>query len=350
MGKDAIDSRLAGRASLFFFLSTIYYLLSTIFPLYSGQEKSSASFKDTRNAVNAGGARKTSASFTEDSAIGEISITTVASSSFRHRMGGLTVYYYPGTINNVAATAGPYAGSVRLTWSAPGADGNTSTASKYVVKWDTNPVTSQLGFFGATTYIQTWGPLAPGGSESKTLTSLPRDATVYVRIEAVDSDGNQGYLSNQVSTTTPSAILSIAIAPTSYDFGSLALDVSSVTSAFVITNDGNVLETFSMRATTATADTPWKLAASSAGVNNANLRAAVHAAQPAAGVFGPEDSLTYNDQTATSAIFSIDGSSTAANVDIGNTRKLWLNLYMPEGSTTDYVQNFQMTITASESP
>lgn len=347
-------------------LLTLCTLLTLFtFSLTEAAERTSASFKDTRNSINAGGTRKTSTSFREDSALGELSLTTYTATSFRHRSGLLTIYYYPGTISDLAASTGPYAGSVRLTWTAPGAapgvDGNTATASSYVIKWDTNTIAAtQTAFNGATTYVQTFVPLAPTGSESRTLTGLTRNSTAYIRIEARDADGNQAYFSNEASSTTPATLVSITASPASYSFGSLyyhasAANDSSLASssnsatAITATNDGNVRETYSLRATTATVGTPWSLGAST-NTNVANLKSAIHGSRPSASQFATDDNLTYGDQTATSSVFSIDGSATGVNVDILENRSLWVNFSMPLMSDTTITQDLTLTITAQEQP
>ncbi|MEK7287102.1 MAG: hypothetical protein AAB091_00890 [Elusimicrobiota bacterium] len=347
--KGATKTKKAGRKILIASLASLAVMASLAF----SAERNSSSFMDTRNGLGIGGGRKTSSSFQEDSIIGPVAVTTATSSSFHHRSGLLSVYYYPGTIANLSASTGPYAGSVRIAWSAPGADGNVSTPSAYVVKWDTNPFTTQSAFNSATTYVQTWGPLAPGGSESRTLTGLPRNSTAYIRIEAQDADKNQGYLSVQASSTTPATVVSVTVSPGAYNFGSMFTNTSSVTAnSIVVTNDGNVYETYSMKATTATAGTLWKLGSNvSTNADEANLRAAFHGSRPAAGNFDANDDLAYANKTSNAAeTFTIGASSTGYNANVNEGRDLWINLNMPLMTSTTDQQDFTLTITAAEEP
>lgn len=331
-----------------FFASNLLFT----FPI-NATERTSASFMDSRNGISLGGARKTSTSFREDSAISALAITTATSSSFRHRAGLLAVYFYPGTITDLAATTGPWAGSSRITWTAPGADGNTGTATSYVVKWNNVSISSQAGFASATTYAQTWGPLAPTSAESQTMTGLVRNSNINIRIEAQDTDNNQGYLSVQASSTTPPTIVSVGVSPGTYDFGSQLHQASTVTtSAIVVTNDGNVQETYSLKATTNTAGTVWKLGSNvSTNVNEVNVRAAFHGSMPSQDQFDANDDLTNADKTANATeTFTVAGASSGSFVPINTTRSLWFRLAMPLMSSTTDQQEINVTVTAAEEP
>ena len=71
----------------------------------------------------------------------------------------------PAGIADLVANPGSTNGSVDLSWTATGDDGNSggSTAA-YIVKYALSAIT-QAGFDSATTYNQGWMPLAPGSGE-----------------------------------------------------------------------------------------------------------------------------------------------------------------------------------------
>ncbi|MBI4369526.1 MAG: hypothetical protein HY547_04780 [Elusimicrobia bacterium] len=334
------------------FCAGIFLSIAAVFlePLCA-REKGSASFRDTRNAVSAGGTRQSAASFREDAAWGQISATTYTSTSFRHRGGLLAGYSYPDTIRNLAITTGPWAGSIRLTFTSPGADGSVGNASSYVLKTAAAAIVDQTGFNDGTTYSQSWTPLAQGGSEAFTATGFTRDADLYARIEARDGDGNQAYYSNLASTKTPATLVSITVSPGTYNFGSQPLGTNVVaTTSFTVSNDGNVRETYSLRATTNTADTLWFLGTSTSNVDEVVLRAVFHATEPMTSSFQTDDNLEYGNLASNSTRFSADGSTTGVNVDIFEIRNLWSNLRLPGISRTTDTQAFQITITAQEEP
>ena len=101
----------------------------------------------------------------------------------------------PSAITNLSASTGND-DEILLTWTAPGEDGTTGTASSYIVKFATFQFTDQHGFDDAMTHQQEWVPLPAGNREDRTMKGLLAKTTYYVAIEAKNSIGNQGALSN----------------------------------------------------------------------------------------------------------------------------------------------------------
>jgi len=92
---------------------------------------------------------------------------------------------------------------IKLTWTAPGDDGMTETASGYIVKYSTvSNFTDQASFDAAREYPQSWTPAQPGTIEVKTLTGLKPRTTYYFAIEAYDEVSNQADLSNTIDNNT----------------------------------------------------------------------------------------------------------------------------------------------------
>ncbi|MCB4757739.1 MAG: hypothetical protein LHV69_12055, partial [Elusimicrobia bacterium] len=85
-------------------------------------------------------------------------------------------------ITNLQATTGQTEGKINLSWTAVGDDGNSGTAASYVVKYSTDPITTQGQFDSANTYTQSWNPLGTGESEAQTLSGLTGGTTYYIAI------------------------------------------------------------------------------------------------------------------------------------------------------------------------
>ncbi|MDY6960217.1 MAG: fibronectin type III domain-containing protein, partial [Halobacteriota archaeon] len=105
----------------------------------------------------------------------------------------------PSPITDLSASTGMNSGEVILSWTAPGDDGTTGTASGYVVRYSTSQITNQSEFDTASNYSNSWSPLVAGSNESYTLTGLTPSTTYYFAIEAFDEVPNQADLSNSPS-------------------------------------------------------------------------------------------------------------------------------------------------------
>jgi hypothetical protein len=147
----------------------------------------------------------------------------------------------PAAITDLSAVPGP--GSVRLTWTAPGNDGNTGTAAEYQIKYAKAPIVdfvsrwsaaSQTGWpdlrdplpmdygalwakadnYQATREISFWNacntagesaPRVAGTAETFQLTGLGQDSLYYFALVSYDNWGNVSGLSN-ITTASPTAI------------------------------------------------------------------------------------------------------------------------------------------------
>ncbi|HEY3284689.1 MAG TPA: PA14 domain-containing protein [Armatimonadota bacterium] len=95
------------------------------------------------------------------------------------------------------------AGAVTLTWTAPGNDGATGTATGYDVRYSTVAITP-ANFASATSAGLPPRPKAAGGAETMTLTLDPLQKFFFA-VVAVDQDANQSALSNVPEAQTLSA-------------------------------------------------------------------------------------------------------------------------------------------------
>ena len=107
--------------------------------------------------------------------------------------------------------------SVTLTWTAPGDDGNTGTASQYDIRYSTSPIND--GNWDAAIQVQGEPDPQPAGTEeSFTITGLEPNTAYYFAIMTADEVPNWSGLSNIASVTTndtesPADIANLAATP-----------------------------------------------------------------------------------------------------------------------------------------
>ncbi len=131
----------------------------------------------------------------------------------------------------LAGIAGPVAAvstptSVTLTWTAPGDDSLTGTATQYDVRWSTSPITA--GNFGSATAASgAPSPQASGSTETMLVNGLSPATTYWFAVRTRDDAGNWSLVSNIVQWTTPSAADTVRPAPLAVQLaGSTASSVS----------------------------------------------------------------------------------------------------------------------------
>jgi hypothetical protein len=320
-------------------------------------ESASASYRITRDSVNQGGQPKAATSYRMNAAIGETSQGNLLGATRRIGDGLMRIYFYPGRIADITAVPGTASGSIRLNWTAPGADGNLRTASKYMVKYSPSPITTQDAFDNAATLFTVAVPNGPGTAETIDVTGLTPGSTYYLAIAARDEDENQGALSNNPSTWSQVAVLAVDIenlngAPGLYGFGAMQMSSAAVsTSTIRVTNTGSVASTWSLKASTVTAGSPWQLTRGALAQDVFRLSAAFEEVRPSTSDFsaslGYEDRIITTEILATGTTFSVDGSSTGVDVPTGATRNVWFLLETPLASNTSSQQQIQVTVTAN---
>ena len=145
---------------------------------------------------------------------------------------------------------------------------------------------------------------------------------------------------------------SLSVNATSYNYGALGVNVSSVSSAIVVTNDsGSLVETYRIQGGNALSDAGgqnWTLA-SSPGTDQYALGAQFSSAQPAnaAGSWSSDD-LTASAITCTATQFG-NGTSAESGASVSPTtspsRNLWFRIQTPT-EVTDPSQH-SVTVTLS---
>lgn len=112
--------------------------------------------------------------------------------------GGAGDFIPPSSVFNLVAAPGGYPGEVRLTWTAPGDDGASGTASAYLIKVALSAITPAT--FDAATDIEFWinAPLpnAAGSPETLFVFGLDPAFTWFFALKAVDDAANVATISN----------------------------------------------------------------------------------------------------------------------------------------------------------
>ena len=129
--------------------------------------------------------------------------------------GGSSDTVPPAAITNLTAGAGDGGGEIDLHWSAPGDDGMTGRAARYIVRRAAAPITSEGAWSSATTIAGPPIPGTPGTAQAMTISGFEPGVTHYFAIRAQDEALNTGDLSNSPGATagqesTPPVISDIA--------------------------------------------------------------------------------------------------------------------------------------------
>jgi hypothetical protein len=110
----------------------------------------------------------------------------------------------PATITNLA-TSNPTSSSIKLSWTAPGDDGSTGTATTYDIRYRTGGAITDANWATATLVTGEPSPKSGGSSESFTVTGLSQSTTYYFAIKTLDEVPNISPISNSPSGTTTAA-------------------------------------------------------------------------------------------------------------------------------------------------
>lgn len=107
----------------------------------------------------------------------------------------------PATVTNLSVSS-PSSTTLDVSWTAPGDDGTTGTATNYDLRYDTSPITDDAEFNAATQASGEPTPGPAGTPESMTVSGLSLSTTYYFALKTSDEVPNVSALSNSASGTT----------------------------------------------------------------------------------------------------------------------------------------------------
>ena len=107
----------------------------------------------------------------------------------------------PATVSNLA-TSSPTTTSITLTWTAPGDDGNTGTATTYDVRYRTGGAVDSSNWASASQATGEPTPHVAGTGETFVVSGLSSSTVYYFGLETADEVPNWSAISNSPSGTT----------------------------------------------------------------------------------------------------------------------------------------------------
>jgi hypothetical protein len=124
----------------------------------------------------------------------------------------LTDTIFPAAITDLRADGGALDGTVALSWTAPGDNDTSGTASSYVVKYSDEEITEAN--WASATLVASGVPVPQiaGSSELMTVSELTPNDTYYFAVKTLDEVNNTSVISNSPSglatpdTSAPSTI------------------------------------------------------------------------------------------------------------------------------------------------
>jgi hypothetical protein len=121
-----------------------------------------------------------------------------------------------------------------------------------------------------------------------------------------------------------------------------------ITTSTVLTNTGNVDETYWVSATTITAGSPWQIAATAA-VDVYTLWAVVNSTQAGTVDFTAAHKLSDTAAACAAGVFTM-GNSNCVQVPVGATRTMWFQIATPLATSTAAAQDIRITARAVKDP
>jgi len=164
-------------------------------------------------------------------------------------------------------------------------------------------------------------------------------------IVSVAGAGSTDTMTLKVSVTAP---LDVTIYATEYDFGTVALNATSIsgTSTAVKNTSQDAVETYELKVSPGASG--WTIAGSSGGQNNVRIQAMWNSAVPASIPDNAANDLDEAGKTCNGTNFGGgDETYKGDSVPVGVEEYLWFKLWTPEQSTSEGTKEFYLTITAS---
>ncbi len=234
----------------------------------------------------------------------------------------------PAAVSNLA-TSSPTASSITLTWTAPGDDGSTGTATTYDIRYSTSAINAG-NWASATQVTGEPAPQAAGTNQNMTITGLAADTTYYFAIETADEVPNWSALSNVPTGKTSDTVAPAAVS----NLATSSPTASSITLSWTAPGDNG---------STGTATT-YDIRYSTSTINAGNWASATQVTgEPAPLAAGSNQNMTITGLSGdTTYYFAIETADEVPNWSaISN---------VPSGKTSDTVAPAAVSNLATSSP
>ena len=247
----------------------------------------------------------------------------------------------PAAVSDLALSS-PSNSAMTVSWTAPGDDGSTGTATSYDLRYSTSAITSD-NFSSATAVIGEPAPSVAGSSESMSVTGLSANTTYYFAIKTSDEVPNTSAISNLPSLATTATADSTAPAAVS-DLAISSPTVSSLSISWTAPGDDN---------STGTATT-YDLRYSNAAITDGNFSSATQVSgEPSPQAAGTSQSMTVTGLSAnTTYYFAIKISmpvSTSGGPSVDPTRVIFSGQAYP-GATIEVLRKSAIDLIYQNTP
>ena len=189
--------------------------------------------------------------------------------------------------------------------------------------------------------------------------TLPADKTQslsYLDVQWNDASGGQTLAAGPTSTGSNTTswtftILSVSVSPSTWAIGLVEPGAAAQIkgAAIVVTNNGNVAETFRLNLTEPANWTSVVIVgnvASNVYALGGIFRAASSSTPLTSDYIDSQDYLTTSAVTASATVFAMGGVAAGVNVAVSGTCDLWLMFKAPTASTSAASQTITVTVTA----
>jgi hypothetical protein len=171
---------------------------------------------------------------------------------------------------------------------------------------------------------------------------------VMLMVAGMVSVARAGSSDTMTLTVSVTAALDVTIHATDYDFGSVALNSTTIstTSTAVKNSSTNAVETYQLKVSAGVSG--WTIADSTGTKDNVRIQAIWNTAQPGSVPDDTAHNLDINGKTCDGTTnFVGNETHKGKSVDPGDEEKLWFKLWTPSSTTTEGQKKFYLTITAS---
>ena len=170
---------------------------------------------------------------------------------------------------------------------------------------------------------------------------------IMVMVGGMVSVVRAGSSDTMTLTVTVTAALDVTIYATTYDFGTVALNSTSIstTSTAVRNTSSNAVETYNLKVSAGSSG--WTIADSTGTKDYVRIQAIWNTSQPASITDGTSYNLDIAGKTCDGTLFAGNETHKGKSVDPNDQELLWFKLWTPSSTSTEGTKTFYLTITAS---